>query len=109
MKSEISFQDFEKLEIKVGTIVSAEKIPNSDKLLKLVIDFGSEQRQVLAGIAEHYSPEQLVGLQVPVLMNIAPRKMRGLDSNGMILAADEAGKPVLMHPEKKMLNGSEIK
>jgi methionyl-tRNA synthetase len=92
----ISIDDFAKVELRVGLVKVAERVPKSDKLLRLEIDIGSEVRQVLAGIAEAYAPETLVGRKVVIVANLAPRKMRGLESNGMIVAASlEGGKPVL--------------
>jgi methionyl-tRNA synthetase len=92
----ISIDDFAKIELRVGQVKVAERVPKSDKLLRLEIDIGTEVRQVLAGIAEAYAPETLVGRKVVIVANLAPRKMRGLESNGMIVAASlEGGKPVL--------------
>jgi len=105
----ISFQDFQKLDIRIGEITSADKVEGTDKLIKMDIDFGSEQRQVVAGIAEAYSPEDLVGKKIPVLLNLEPRKIRGIESQGMILAADEAGNPVLLHPDRAVSPGSIIR
>jgi methionyl-tRNA synthetase len=92
----ISIDDFSKVELRVGVVKVAERVPKSDKLLRLEIDVGTETRQVLAGIAEAYAPETLVGRKVVIVANLAPRKMRGLESNGMIVAASvDGGKPVL--------------
>jgi methionyl-tRNA synthetase len=92
----ISIDDFAKIELRVGIVKVAERVPKADKLLRLEIDIGTEVRQVLAGIAEAYTPESLVGRKVVIVANLAPRKMRGLESNGMIVAASlEGGKPVL--------------
>jgi len=92
----ITIDDFAKVELRVGQVKVAERVPKSDKLLRLEIDIGTEVRQVLAGIAEAYAPETLVGRKVVIVANLAPRKMRGLESNGMIVAASlEGGKPVL--------------
>jgi methionyl-tRNA synthetase len=92
----ISIDDFAKVDLRVGLVKVAERVPKSDKLLRLEIDIGTEVRQVLAGIAEAYAPETLVGRKVVIVANLAPRKMRGLESNGMIVAASlEGGKPVL--------------
>ena len=92
----ITIDDFAKIELRVGQVKVAERVPKSDKLLRLEIDIGTEVRQVLAGIAEAYAPETLVGRKVVIVANLAPRKMRGLESNGMIVAASpEGGKPVL--------------
>jgi len=94
--SKISIDDFAKVELRVGLVKVAERVPKADKLLRLEIDIGTEVRQVLAGIAEAYAPEALVGRKVVIVANLAPRKMRGLESNGMIVAASlEGGKPVL--------------
>ena len=92
----ISIDDFAKIELRVGQVKVAERVPKSDKLLRLEVDIGSEVRQVLAGIAEAYAPETLVGRKVVIVANLAPRKLRGYESNGMIVAASlEGGKPVL--------------
>ncbi len=93
----ITIDDFTKVELRVAQIKVAERIPKADKLLRLEVNLGYEQRQILAGIAEHYTPESLIGRKVVIVANLAPRKMRGLESNGMLLAASlgEAGKPVL--------------
>jgi methionyl-tRNA synthetase len=93
----ITIEDFAKVELRVAQIKVAERVPKADKLLRLEVDLGYEQRQILAGIAEHYAPESLIGRKVVIVANLAPRKMRGFESNGMIVAASlgEAGKPVL--------------
>jgi len=92
----ISIDDFAKIELRVGVVKVAERVPKADKLLRLEVDIGTEVRQVLAGIAEAYAPEALIGRKVVIVANLAPRKLRGLESNGMIVAASlEDGKPVL--------------
>ena len=92
----ITIDDFAKVELRVGVVKVAERVPKADKLLRLEIDIGTEVRQVLAGIAEAYAPETLIGRKVVIVANLAPRKLRGLESNGMIVAASlEGGKPVL--------------
>lgn len=92
----ISIDDFAKIELRVGLVKVAERVPKADKLLRLEIDIGTEVRQVLAGIAEAYAPETLIGRRVVIVANLAPRKLRGMESNGMIVAASlEGGKPVL--------------
>jgi methionyl-tRNA synthetase len=93
----ITIDDFTKVELRVAQIKVAERIPKADKLLRLEVDLGYEQRQILAGIAEHYTPESLIGRKIVIIANLAPRKMRGLESNGMLLAASlgEGDKPVL--------------
>jgi methionyl-tRNA synthetase len=94
--AKISIDDFSKIELRVGVVKVAERVPKADKLLRLEIDIGTEVRQVLAGIAEAYAPETLVGRKVVIVANLAPRKLRGMESNGMIVAASlEGGKPVL--------------
>jgi methionyl-tRNA synthetase len=92
----ISIDDFSKIELRVGLVKVAERVPKADKLLRLEIDIGTEVRQVLAGIAEAYAPETLIGRKVVIVANLAPRKLRGMESNGMIVAASlEGGRPVL--------------
>ena len=104
----IRFEDFQKMEIKVATIVEAEKIAGADKLLKLMVDLGDEKRQLVAGIALQYEPEKLIGKQVPVVCNLEPAKIRGTESNGMILCAATPD-PVLLLPEKRVPEGSKVK
>jgi methionyl-tRNA synthetase len=92
----ISIEDFAKVELRVGQVKVAEKVKGADKLLRLEVDLGTEVRQVVAGIAEAYAPETLIGRKVVIVVNLAPRKLRGLESNGMIVAASpEGGKPIL--------------
>jgi methionyl-tRNA synthetase len=91
LKPEIVFDDFAKIDLKVGTILSAEKVEKADKLLKLEVDLGFEKRTIVSGIALHYKPEDIIGKQVTVVVNLAPRKMRGIESNGMILMAEDSG------------------
>jgi len=99
-KAEIVFDDFAKIDLKVGTIIAAEKVEKADKLLKLQVDMGVETRTIVSGIALHFTPEEVVGKQVVVVANLAPRKMRGIESNGMILMAeDTAGKLHFVKPE----------
>ncbi len=105
----INFEDFQKLEIKIGKIVSAEKIEGSDKLLKLEADFGNEKRQVVSGIARQYAPEDLEGKEAPFLVNMEPRTLKGVESSAMILAVSVEGKAVLLHPDQEVPPGSEVK
>lgn len=108
-KSTIQFDDFAKIELRVGTIVSAEKVEKADKLLKLQIDLGFETRTIVSGIALHFKPEEIVGKQVTVVVNLAPRKMRGIESNGMILMADDAdGKLHFINPETAINAGANV-
>ena len=106
-KAECSFDDFGKMDIRVSTILEAEKLPKTKKLLKLTIDTGIDKRTIVSGIAEHYSPEELVGKQVLVLVNLAPRDFKGITSQGMILMAEDAtGELRLLQPDKQTAAGS---
>ncbi|HTZ99129.1 MAG TPA: methionine--tRNA ligase subunit beta, partial [Candidatus Aquilonibacter sp.] len=107
----IGIEDFAKVELRVGQIKSAERIQGADKLLKLLVDVGDETRQILAGIALAYSPEELIGRKVVIVANLAPRKMRGLESNGMLLAASAGpdGKPVLCTFAEEIAPGAKVK
>ena len=108
-KEEVSFDDFQKMDIRVSTILAAEKVAKTKKLLKLTIDTGIDQRTIVSGIAEYYTPEQLVGRQVLVLANLAPREIKGIESRGMILMAEDAlGRLVLVQPEDKTMAGAMI-
>jgi methionyl-tRNA synthetase len=89
-KPEITLEDFEKLDFRIGTILTAEKVEKADKLLKLTVDLGFEVRTIVSGIAEHFNPEELPGKQVTVVANLAPRKIRGVESKGMIMLAEKA-------------------
>lgn len=106
----ITFDDFKKLDIRIGKIVVAERIEGADKLLRLEVDFGDEKRQILSGIAQFYAPEELLGKQCPFIVNLEPRVIRGLESQGMILAADPGDdSAVLLHPDKEIKEGSTIR
>lgn len=106
-KEEIVFDDFGKMDIRVSTILAAEKAAKTKKLLKLTVDTGIDKRTIVSGIAEHFAPEELVGRQVLVLVNLAPRELKGITSNGMILMAEDAtGKLVLLGPENKVNDGA---
>ena len=108
-KAEVSFDDFQKMDIRVSTILAAEKVAKTKKLLKLSIDTGIDKRTIVSGIAEYYTPEQLVGRQVLVLANLAPREIKGIESRGMILMAEDAlGRLVLVQPEDKTMAGAII-
>jgi methionyl-tRNA synthetase len=109
IKPEIVFDDFAKIDLRIGTIVSAEKVEKADKLLKLQVDLGVETRTIVSGIALHFKPEDIVGKQVTVVCNLAPRKMRGIESNGMILMAeDKAGKLHFVNPDSVIDAGSTV-
>jgi methionyl-tRNA synthetase len=108
-KSTIQFDDFAKIDLKVGTIVTAEKVEKADKLLKLSVDLGFETRTIVSGIALHFQPEDIIGKQVTVVTNLAPRKMIGIESNGMILMAeDKSGKLHFINPENAIDTGSNV-
>ena len=110
VKPEIQYDDFAKLDLRIGTIKTAEKVPKADKLLRLEVDLGFEQRTIVSGIAEHFSPGSLIGKQVIVVANLAPRKMRGIESQGMILLAEQPdGKLVFVSPETIMTNGVTVR
>ena len=109
-KKLISYDEFSKMDIQIGTILEASKVEKADKLLKLIIDLGYEKRTVISGIALYYSPEEIIGKQVSILVNLAPRKIRGEESKGMILMAeDKAGKLHFVSPPNIIDNGSEVK
>ncbi|MDO8659623.1 MAG: methionine--tRNA ligase [Candidatus Parcubacteria bacterium] len=106
----INIEDFNKVEIKIGKVTSAEKIPEGDKLLKLVFDFGGETRQIMSGISESFpDPSVLVGKEMPVLTNLEPRTLRGYESQGMLMAVNVDGKAVLLHPATEVPPGSDIR
>jgi methionyl-tRNA synthetase len=107
----ISIDDFVKVDMRVGEVKAAERVPGAAKLLKLMVDIGTEVRQLVAGVAEYYQPENLVGMKVVVVTNLPPRKLRGVESNGMILAAlaGEQGRPVLVTFKEDIANGARLK
>ena len=108
-KDTIQFDDFQKMDIRVSTILAAEKVAKTKKLLKLTVDTGLDRRVIVSGIAEHFAPEELVGRQVLVLVNLAPRELKGIVSNGMILMAEDAsGKLRLLQPGEKTNNGATV-
>jgi methionyl-tRNA synthetase len=109
-KPNVSFDDFSKMDIRIGTILEAEKVAKTQKLLKLTIDTGIDKRTVVSGIAEYYEPEKIVGQQICILVNLEPRKIKGIDSQGMILMAEDAdGKLCFASPIIKTANGSGVK
>jgi len=108
-KEECSFEDFEKMDIRTATVLEAERVPKTDKLLKLTIDTGIDKRVIVSGIAEFYSPEDMVGKQICILANLQPRKIRGIESKGMILMAKQAdGKMRFITPQEALVNGAQI-
>ena len=108
-KDEVAIEDFEKLEIKVGTVVSCEKHPSADKLLVFKLDFGNEERQIVSGIAKWYKPEELVGKKVAAIVNLKPVKLRGVESQGMILSAEDEKGELEVVSVSKVANGAEIR
>ena len=106
----ITFDDFSKIDLRTATILEAEKVPKTTKLLKLTIDTGLDIRTIVSGIAEHYTPESIIGKQISIVANLEPRKIKGIESKGMILMAeDKDGKLVMISPAVKVSNGSTIK
>jgi len=109
MQDTITIDEFKRLQIRIATITAAEPVPKSTKLLKLTLDVGGETRTIVAGIAEDYAPDQLVGKQIPVLVNLQPALIRGVVSEGMMLAADVDGRAVLLHPDREVPSGSIVR
>jgi len=106
----INFEDFSKIDIRMGTVISAEELEGSEKLIKMQVDFGEMgERQILAGIKAWYKPQELKGRQFPFVINIEPRKMMGLESQAMVLAVDSEDKVTLLLPEESVGNGAFVK
>jgi methionine--tRNA ligase beta chain len=105
----ITFDDFKKIELKIAKIIEAEEVPGAEKLLKLQIDLGSEKRQIVAGIKKSYQAKDLIGREIVVVVNLEPRMVMGIESNGMLLAAADDTGPVLLGPYKDVVPGSGIK
>ncbi|PIT85730.1 methionine--tRNA ligase subunit beta [Candidatus Micrarchaeota archaeon CG10_big_fil_rev_8_21_14_0_10_59_7] len=107
----ITYDDFMKVELRVATVLAAERVEGAARLLKLRVKIGEEERTLAAGIAEHYSPEELVGKQLIVVANLEPKKLRGIESNGMLLAActDDESQIVFVTPEKQIPDGSRVR
>lgn len=110
-KKEITYDDFAKLEIRIGTVLAAELIPETDKLLKCTIDFGDfGQRTIVSGIALFRQPDEIIGKQLPYIVNLAPRMLRGVESQGMLLAASPGGEGLaLLLPDVSVPNGTKLK
>ena len=110
VSQKIDYDTFRKVEMKVATVLEAESVPGTDRLIKLILDLGTEKRQLVAGIAKSYAPADLIGKQVIVVTNLQPRKLMGVESNGMILAAGEAAESiVLLAVDRKVDNGLRVK
>ena len=108
-KEECSFEDFEKMDIRTATVLEAERVPKTDKLLKLTIDTGLDKRVIVSGIAEFYSPEDMVGKQICILANLKPRTIRGIESHGMILMAKQSdGTMRFITPQDAVANGAVV-
>jgi methionyl-tRNA synthetase len=104
----ITIEEFRKLDLRIATIQKVEPHPNADKLLVLQIDLGEEQRQIVAGIRNHYVPEDLVGRQIVMVSNLEPAKLRGAESQGMLLAASDGDRIIILTPEKKVTPGAKV-
>jgi len=104
----ISYQDFKKLDLRVGNVIGAERVENSKKLLRLEVDLGKEKKQVIAGIGEQYEPEKLIGQQVVLLANLETKVIFGLESQGMLLAAGNEENIAFLQPDKKVPSGTKI-
>ena len=106
----VSYDDFKKLELRVAKVLVAERVVGSDKLLRLEVELGQEKRQIIAGIAKVYTPEQLVGRMIIVVANLEPRSLMGLESQGMLLAgSDESGEPALLAPDRELPSGAQVR
>ncbi|MGQ9721987.1 MAG: methionine--tRNA ligase subunit beta [Candidatus Jordarchaeum sp.] len=106
----ITFKEFQKMDLRIGKVIKAEKVPNTKKLIRMAVEIGEgEIRQIVAGMAEHLRPEKLQNKNVVVLVNLEPKEFMGLESRGMILAADLDGKPILITPEEDVPPGTKIR
>lgn len=109
MKPEITYADFAKLDIRIGTVVAAEMVPEADKLIKCTIDFGElGTRAIVSGIAEYIAPERLVGKQLPYVVNLAPRTLKGIVSEGMLVAGQDDAGLALVLPEREVMRGTKL-
>ena len=106
----IKFDDFAKIDLRIAKIISAEKVEGADKLLKLIVSLGNEERQIVAGIAQHYSPEELIGKKIALVANLEPKKLRGVESQGMLLAAVKGNDEeiALLVPDKDIEEGTKV-
>jgi len=109
MTQDISFEDFKKLDIRIGKVLNAETVEGADRLLKLEVDFGEFKRQIVSGIAQFYKPEDLIGKECPFIVNLEPRIFMGVESQGMLMATGVDGSAVLLHPDKEVPSGSLVK
>lgn len=104
----LKFEDFAKLEMRMGTVVEAERVAGTDRLIKVIVDVGNEKRQVVAGFGHKHTPEELIGKQVPIVLNIEPIMIRGVESNGIFMALDDENATLLV-PQNSIPNGSKLK
>ena len=104
----ITIDDFRKVELKIATVKAAEPHPNADRLMVLKVDLGGEERQICAGIRNHYAPEDLLGTQIVVVANLEIAMLRGMESQGMLLAASDSGRVIILTPEKSVPAGSKV-
>jgi len=104
----INYQDFKKLDLKVGTIVKAERVEKSKKLLRLEVEMGKDKRQLVAGLGRHYQPKELIGRQIVIVANLEPKMIYGLESQGMLLAAGDEENIALLQPDKKVPSGTKV-
>ena len=110
MADQISHDDFAKLDIQIGTIVAAERVPETDKLIKCTVDFGElGERTIVSGIADYYDPDQLLGKQLPYIVNLAPRMLRGIESQGMLLACGTDQGVALLEPDREVPRGTRLR
>ncbi|MBU1197900.1 hypothetical protein KJ765_05325 [Candidatus Micrarchaeota archaeon] len=109
MTETVSFSDFAKLELRIGKIMAVEPVEGTDKLYKLSVRLGEETRTLVAGLAESYAADELMGMKIVVVANLEPKSLKGIESQGMLLAADENGTPVLLTPEKDVSDGTPIR
>jgi methionyl-tRNA synthetase len=109
-KPEIQYDDFAKLDIRIGKVIAAEKVPETDKLIKCTVDLGTlGERTIVSGIAEWKTPDELVGKELPYIVNLAPRMLKGVESRGMLLAASDAGGVALLSAERALSPGTKLK
>ncbi len=109
MENKITYEDFEKLDLRVATIIKAEDHPNADRLYVLKVSLGNEERQLVAGIRKHYTKEELIGKQIIIIVNLEPAMLRGIESQGMLLAAEDSTEKVrLLTPDEKLKEGAKV-
>lgn len=104
----INFEEFQKIDLRVAEIIKAEKVEGSEKLLKLQIDLGEEKRQIVSGIGKFYNTKDLIGTKIVVAVNLEPRALFGLESQGMLLAADDNGRPAILRPDGNVFSGAKV-